>query len=51
MVCATAERNTLGRRLTTYATYDHKKIIINQVVLLRTPITLVRRYIDDGRPD
>jgi hypothetical protein len=32
------------------STYDHKKInklIINQDVLLRTPITQVRRHIDD----
>jgi hypothetical protein len=27
------------------------KVIINQDVLLRTPITQVRRYIDDGRPE
>jgi hypothetical protein len=27
------------------------KLIINQAVLLRTPITQVRRHIDDGRPD
>jgi hypothetical protein len=27
------------------------KLMINQDVLLRTPITQVRRYIDDGRPD
>jgi hypothetical protein len=27
------------------------KLIINQDVLLRTPITQVRRHIDDGRPD
>jgi hypothetical protein len=26
------------------------KLIINQDVLLRTPITQVRRHIDDGRP-
>jgi hypothetical protein len=41
--------NTLGRRLTTGRTYDHKKkmnkLIINQDVLLRTPITQVRRMI------
>jgi hypothetical protein len=27
------------------------KLIINQDVLLRTPITQVRRHIDDGKPD
>jgi hypothetical protein len=27
------------------------KSIINQDVLLRTPITQVRRHIDDGRPE
>jgi hypothetical protein len=27
------------------------KLIINQDVLLRIPITQVRRHIDDGRPD
>jgi hypothetical protein len=27
------------------------KLIINQDVLLRTPITQVRRHIDDRRPD
>jgi hypothetical protein len=27
------------------------KLIINQDVLLKTPITQVRRHIDDGRPD
>jgi hypothetical protein len=27
------------------------KLIINQDVVLSTPITLVRRHIDDGRPD
>jgi hypothetical protein len=27
------------------------KLIINQDVLLRTPITQVRRHIDDGRPE
>jgi hypothetical protein len=27
------------------------KLIINQEVLLRTPITQVRRHIDDGKPD
>jgi hypothetical protein len=26
-------------------------LIINQDVLLRTPITQVRRHIDDGSPD
>jgi hypothetical protein len=35
------------------STYDHKKIInkliINQDVLLRTPITQVRRHIDDEK--
>jgi hypothetical protein len=43
--------NTLGPRLTTGRTYDHKKIInkliINQDVLLRTPMTQVRRQIKD----
>jgi hypothetical protein len=41
-------------RLTTGSTYDHKnnnkninKLIINQDVLLRTPITQVRRQIKD----
>jgi hypothetical protein len=45
--------NKLGRRLTTGRTYDHKiiinKLIINQDVLLRTPITQARRHIDDGK--
>jgi hypothetical protein len=27
------------------------KLIINQDVLLRTPITQVRRHIDEGRPE
>jgi hypothetical protein len=27
------------------------KLIINQDVLLRTPITQVKRHIDDGKPD
>jgi hypothetical protein len=27
------------------------KLIINQDVLLRTPINQVRRHIDDGRPE
>jgi hypothetical protein len=27
------------------------KLIISQDVLLRTPITQVRRHIDEGRPD
>jgi hypothetical protein len=27
------------------------KLIINQDVLLRTPINQVRRHIDDGRPN
>jgi hypothetical protein len=53
-------RSTLGRRLATYATYDQphlrlqkkkkkkkNKLIINQDVLLRTPITQVRRHIDN----
>jgi hypothetical protein len=45
---------TLGHRFTTGHPYDHKKIInklINQDVLLRTPISQVRRHIDDGRPE
>jgi hypothetical protein len=49
------ERTTIGRRLTTGRNYDQQKkrnkLIINQDVLLRTPITQVRRHIDDGRPD
>jgi hypothetical protein len=27
------------------------ELIINQDVLQRTPVTQVRRHIDDGRPD
>jgi hypothetical protein len=27
------------------------KLIINQDVLLRTPMAQVRRHIDDGKPD
>jgi hypothetical protein len=45
------QSNTFGRRLTTGCNYDHKiiinKLIIDQDVILREPITRVRRHIDD----